>query len=168
MAKGHGIISLWVAAGLSLAGCAGAGDRYPSLGVRDAERAVGAPAPTPPVDPAPTYSVDRAEIGDALERARSANERFLAQADGARGLILSAAGQGPDSDRRSRALIALADLTSLRSATAIALADLDRLEAEAAMLFAPTQDIRTAQQYVARLMGEQDATIDSLSEVMGL
>lgn len=168
MAKGFGIIYLWAAGALALGGCAGNADRYPSLAIRDAERAAGTFTPAEPTEPAPTYTVDRSEIGNAIQRARASHEQFLAQRDSSSGIIRSAAGRGPESDLRSRALVALADLTTLRSATAIALADLDRLEVESATVFGPTEDIRTAQEYVARLVGEQDAEINSLASVMGL
>ncbi|AWW74225.1 hypothetical protein CD351_07255 [Erythrobacter sp. KY5] len=151
---------------MALAGCAGDSGRYPSLAIRDAERTTGQFTPAQPTTPAATATIDRTAIGAALESARTAHERFLAEQPAALTLARSASGRGDGSDVRSRALVAVASLSSLRGQTATALADLDRLEVEAATSFAATDDIRTAQSYVARLAQEQDDILESLSEVM--
>jgi hypothetical protein len=153
---------------LALSACAGASEKYPSLAIRDAERAVGQFSPAPPEPTAPTYVVDRTSIGDALDRARQSHERFLARRPDAADLAQAAAGRGNESDIRARALVALADLTSMRGETAIALADLDRLEVEAATVFAPAGEVAEAQSYVARLVGEQDQALDAIAREMGL
>ncbi|EAQ29528.1 hypothetical protein NAP1_02110 [Erythrobacter sp. NAP1] len=151
---------------LTLAACAGDSDRYPSLAIRDAERASGQFTPVQTPAPAAITPADRASIGAALEQARSTHEQFMAQQPAALSLARSASGRGNDSDVRSRALVAVASLSSLRGQTAIALADLDRMEVEAATSFAAIEDIRTAQSYVARLAMEQDEMLETLSEVM--
>lgn len=151
-----------------MAGCASPEGKYPSLAIRDAERVSGAFTPAPPAQPEPTPLADRERIGDALERARDSHEKFLARQPGVGTLARSASGRGPESDRRAEALVALADLTVLRSETTIALADLDQLEVESATQFGATSDVRKAQEYVARLVSEQDAALESLERQMGL
>ena len=75
-----------------------------------------------------------------------------------------ARGRGIESNVRQRALVAFADLTTLRSDTAIAMGNLDLLKAEAATTFAPTEDIELAQAEVATLLAEQDEALDALWE----
>ena len=155
-------------AALLLTGCAASNDRYPSLAVRDAERVTGEFTPAYMDDPAPTYTTDRRRIGDALEQARTAHGQFTQAQPGVLGLARAASGRGNDSDARAQALSAMAELTTLRGQTVMALSDLDRLEAEAATLYADLSDIREAQVYVAGLVGEQDAALDSVARAMGL
>ena len=154
---------------IALAACAGADVEYPSLAVRDAERMVGQFTPVTPSEPVPppvTPLTTREAIGSVIEEARDLHRRFLAAQPAAMTLARQARGDGNESDRRSRALIALADQSTLQSAMASQLAVLDRLEFEAASAFGATGDIREAQALVVDLMAQQDAALDSLSREM--
>ncbi|MEE4199489.1 hypothetical protein [Erythrobacter sp.] len=161
---------LLVAIGVpSLAGCAGSDTRYPSLAIRDAERAILAGNAAPPAAaPAPVVQVDPALIAAPLERAREAHARFLDQRPATLDLARAASGLSNDSDRRSRALVALANLTTIRADTALALADLDRLEAETATQLSALEAIEEAQGEVARLVEVQDESLDAAALALGL
>lgn len=78
-------------------------------------------------------------------------------------LALSAKGRDIGDNSHSRALIAVADLTALRSETVSALADLDRLEAQGKTLFAPTEAVKSAQAEVARLIDVQNTALNALT-----
>ena len=153
-------------AALLLVGCAGDPGRYPSLATRDAERAVGQFAPASPTQPAPSNSADRASIGAALDQARSSHAQFLEDQPIALGLAQAVVSASDTSDARSRALIALAGLTSLRGRTVGALADLDQMEAEAASELRAADKIRTAQTYVKGLVSEQTVMLDVVAQEM--
>ena len=148
---------------LALPGCATAPDQFPSLAVREAERMSGTLTPAQPEPAAPTYSVPAGEVENALAMARGAHERFVAGQPATTRLINSASGLAMGTDTHSRALIALADLTTYHSETASALASLDRLEAQGAVLFAPIDAVKAAQAEVEAMIGQQDAALDQLA-----
>ena len=147
-------------AALLTAGCARDSGRYPSLATRDAERAVGEFSPATPSEPAVISPANRASIGSALEQARSSHAQFLEDQPAALRLARSVASAADSADARSRALVALAGLTSLRGQTVVALANLDMLEVNSANEFGAVEDIRNAQTYIERLVGEQDQMLD--------
>ncbi|MBD2842289.1 hypothetical protein [Erythrobacter rubeus] len=152
-------------AAFAVTGCAGDPSRYPSLAVRDVERAMGQFSPTAAEDPEPIRPVaSSADIGALTARAQQSHDRFLEAQTGVTRLVESARGRGIESNARQRALVALADLTALRSDTTLAVGDLDLLKAEAATTFAPTEEIDAAREEVAALLAEQDDTLDSLWE----
>jgi len=151
---------------LTLSACASADERYPSLDIRPTERSLGTLNPEKPGGDSTAPATDLRLIQSALDRALAANANFAVQETEARKLMAVARGRDRESDDRARALVAVAGLTSLRGQTAIALADLDALEVKAATEFSETNAIHTAQASVVRLITAQDATLDSLSEVM--
>lgn len=147
-----------------LAGCTGGGDKYPSLAVRDSERATGqfttaSPVQSPSV--APVASIQ--DVAAIVAIARESHRKFLSAQPRAIQLAQARRGLGVESDAHSRALVAWADLTSLRGQTAIALGNLDGLAARAATTFAPKEDITAAQAEIALLVNEQDAALDSIA-----
>ncbi len=155
-------------AAVLLAGCAGSSDQYPSLAVRDAERAVGqfTPASSAEVDAGEAPAASPQTLGklrDAVELARGAHQQFIAEQSDTRQLAQAAKGAGVESDLHSRALIAIAGLSALHSQTNLALSDLDQLEFIAGSTFAPVEDIKAAQTLVQLMIAEQDAVLDSLS-----
>jgi hypothetical protein len=169
----HGIMTITpqmlfalIMPGLALSACAGSGDRYPSLAVRDAERVAGQYIPgNSGLDPATSPAVavvSSQDLAQLVQAARNAHQKFLEARPRTRELARNGRAKGIDSDARARALIALADLSSLRSNTAIVLADIDLLEAQAATTLAPTQKIIAAQMTVAQLINEQTAMLDQL------
>lgn len=152
--------------GLSLAGCAAADGRYPSLAVRDAERVQATIDPAPSDQPV-VFAVSNLEALDApFKRAGDAHARFTAMQPEVRALVAASRGLGPENDRRARALVGFAALTSLRSQTALALSELDLLEVNAATGFENARAIRDFQNAVLTMITQQDAALDSLNEAL--
>ena len=150
-------------AALLLVACASSGDQYPSLAIRDAERAVGQFTPTRSENASNTPApASLRELKDLVERASESHRAFVAARPTANGLVRGARGSSAESNARARALIALADLTSKRSDTAIPLGDLDLLVAEAQTTLAPHEDIVAARTLVADLVRQQDSTLAEL------
>lgn len=151
-----------------LAACATPGDRYPSLAIRDVERAQGQFEPTPatplevpPVAPPMTGPV--AQRLSALGAAATASHRaFLASAPTATRLANAAAGAEVGSPGWAAAQVALADLDSARSGTAIALGDLDALMVGTAIQGEDVTAIEVVRQQVLAQIGEEDETLARL------
>ncbi|MGB3807138.1 MAG: hypothetical protein WA936_08060 [Erythrobacter sp.] len=154
------IVLALLAAAATLSGCAGDSDRYPSLAIRDAERDTGeiAPVPQPEVEPV----VSTAALAEIVARAEGFNSRFESARPAVLRLARNASGAGPESEARARALVAIADLTSLHGRTSLALADIDRLEAEARTRFAPIEPIEEAQALVAQWVAAQDEALTNV------
>lgn len=145
-----------------LSACAGSGDRYPSLAIRDAERRVSVAEPTEP--PAPVAPVASAqEISAIVAEAREANAAFREAQPGVRRLAEAARGLDFESNAYSNATAAVATLSALRGQTVSALGRLDELETEAAAIFAPTEDIRSAQAEIEGMVIEQSAALEAVS-----
>lgn len=147
-----------------LSACATAGEEYPSLAMRDAERVTGTVepvAPTPYVPP-PTP----AAVLDRLDRlaadAASAHQAFLAEAPAARRAVTAARGAEFGSDGWARASVAVAALEGVRSRAMIALADLDRLMVDAAVVGGELERIVAVRNAVTTQVDEQNATIEGL------
>ncbi|MBV7264653.1 hypothetical protein [Erythrobacter ani] len=150
-------------AAATLAGCAGDSGRYPSLAVRDVERAMGQFTPAAVENAEPIRPVaSAADLAQVTRRAQESHRRFQDARSGATRLVESARGLSIESNARQRALVALADLTTLRSDTTLAVGDLDLLKAEAATTFAPTEEIDAARAEVAALVDEQNSALDHL------
>lgn len=140
-------------------------DEYPSLAIRDAERATGVfepvvPAPYVP-PPTPAAVVDR--LGQLSAEAASAHQAFLAEAPAARSAITGASGAEFGSDSWARASVALAGLESARSKAMIALADLDRLMVDAAVDGGELERIVSVRNTVTAQVDQQNATIETLA-----
>lgn len=146
-----------------LAACVTPADQYPSLALRDAERATGAFEPAEPEPYAPP--VTPVEVTDRLARltadAASAHEAFLAATAPTRAAVAAAGEAGGDT--WARAQVALAGLGAARSQAMIALADLDRLYVDAAIEGAATDRIGAARDTVAGQVIQQDATMAALA-----
>lgn len=152
--------------GVVLSGCASAEGRYPSLAVRDAERTQGTLRPTPASESSAVAAINPEQLLAPATRAKESHSKFTAQQGEVNDLVLASIGRGPEDDLRARALVGLAGLTSLRGQTALALSDLDRLEVAAATEFKPTKEIRDQQASVQQMIAQQDAALDSLSEML--
>lgn len=156
---------------VAAAGCAGDGGRYPSLAARDVERASGQfEPPPPPVEPAalPIRALaPNGTIAALVSQATTLNAAFANRAATARRLVAGARGSASGSDARSNAIVALADLASLRSQTEVPLGDLDLLIAERANRLEPAQEARAAHALVLALVNEQDRTIAALWRALG-
>ena len=151
-------LSAWL-----LTGCASAG-RYPSLAVRDVERATGTLQPAaaePYVPPAtPPETLDR--IAALLAEAQSAHQAFLASAENRRATIAAGRRGAEGSDAWSRGQIALADVASGRSKVMVPLAELDRLYVDAELAGGELGRISAARDEVIALVESENQTIDQL------
>jgi hypothetical protein len=157
-----------LAALFCLAGCATPGDKYPSLAIRDVERAQGQFEPTPatPLDVPPVTAPLTGPVADRLAAlgmaATASHKAFLASAPTATRLANAAAGSDIGSNAWAAAQVALADLDSARSATAIALGDLDALMVGTATQGEDVAAIEVVRQQVLEQVGEEDETLARL------
>ncbi|QFT77273.1 hypothetical protein [Erythrobacter sp. THAF29] len=149
-----------------VAACAGASDKYPSLAIRDLERAQGDFTPVEP-EPEPIRPVASAgDIAALVARAREAHLEFEQTERRARTLVAQARGRSIESNARQLALVALADLATLRSQTSVPMSELDQLKAIAATTFAPVDEIDDARTVVSALLDDEDDTLNSLWETL--
>lgn len=153
----------------ALAACQTAPDgAYPSLAIRDVERAQGQlePVPGDPIDVPPVEvpldgPLDQ-RLAALVEQGRSAHARFTVAAPRASRLASAASNSGVGSDTWASAQVALADLDSIRSEAAIALADLDLLFIAASVEANGTAAIANARQTLLALIQEEDRTLADL------
>ena len=147
-----------------LAGCATAGEEYPSLAIRDAERVSGTlePAAPEPYVPPPTPAAVLDRIDQLAADAAGAHRAFLAEAPAARSAVSAASGAEFGSDGWARASVAVAGLEGTRSRAMIALADLDRLMVDAAVGGGELERIVAIRDTVTAQVNEQNATIEGL------
>ena len=165
-----------------LAACAGGGGDYPSLAIRDVERVRGgfdvppcaqcgvdvecvapglvpAPAPAPPPELPASYIERTAAL---LAEVRAADAVFRNALPGARARVAAARGAALGSPAWSSAQVALADLTSKRSATAIPVTDLEKLAVEVELEQLPNVAMRDAYQEAVRIIQAQDDVLEGL------
>ena len=153
----------------ALAACQTAPDgAYPSLAIRDVERAQGQlePVPGDPIDVPPVEvpldgPLDQ-RLAALVEQGRSAHARFTEAAPRASRLASAASNSGVGSDAWASAQVALADLDSIRSEAAIALADLDLLFIAGSVEANGTAAIANARQTLLALIQEEDRTLADL------
>lgn len=151
-----------------LSSCASSSGDFPSLAIRDVERAEGRfePVPSPQVEvPAITIGDNGSleERLDALDSAaRSSHETFLAKAPIATRIARAGAGAAVASDAWAAAQVAVADLDSIRSNTAIALGDLDVLMVSNAIEGRSLSAIEAVRQDVIAMVADEDATLADL------
>ena len=148
----------------SLGACATASEEYPSLAIRDAERAVGTmqPAVPEPYVPPATAPAVLERLDQLAGEAASAHQAFLAAAPQTRSAVAAARGEGPGADSWARAQVAVSGLEASRGKAMIALADLDRLMVDAALEGAELERIVAVRDTVTSQVDEQNATIESL------
>jgi len=150
-----------------LSGCAGSDARYPSLALRPFETGA-LPVTSAPATPAPIRPVTSPATLSALrDKAAASHAAFLQREADIDRIARAAAGQSVESNARSNALVAMADLTSQRGTTSAVLADLDLLAAEAATTLSPDPALVAAQAEIAALVAREDAAIAQLWETMG-
>ena len=158
-----------ICASALLAACAGDADRYPSLAIRDAERVSGVfgPVAAPPAVAPIVKPPSTGDLAQFLATANESHQRFLQASERTRSLVSSAAERGIDTNVRQEALVALADLSTMRSDTATTLGDLDLMEAEAGIAFADTTQLISVRQQLVEMIAKQDATLDELWKKLG-
>ena len=158
-----------LALALAIGGCAtGPAGKYPSLALRDAERAKGEFNPgevktidVPKVDVPATGPLPE-RLAALVEQAQAAHRGFTQSQANATRLAAAASGSAVGSDAWASAQVALADLDSARSEAAIALGDLDTLFIAATVDSADSTAIASAREQVLALVGEEDAVLERL------
>lgn len=163
----HRIASLGVIA-LTLSACAGGSGGYPSLAIREVERAqgqlqVGEPKriDVPPVDVDLTGGL-ATRLSSLVAAAQDAHATFGEVAPRARRLVSSASGSAVGSDSWAAAQVALAELDSARSRAAVPLGDLDAIYTAAAVAAEDVTAIEAARDRVTTLVAEEDAVLADL------
>jgi hypothetical protein len=111
--------------------------------------------------------MDPAMLAALRDNAMSEHAAFLAKEQAVGPIARAAAGQSIESTARARALVAMADLRSQRSATSAALAEIDLLVAEADSVLAPDPALVAVQAEITVLLARQDAAIAQLWDAMG-
>lgn len=148
-----------------MSGCASPQANYPSLAIRDAERAYNSPEPAALPQPAAQspLSADLVQRLAHLETAAtSAHRAFTDAAPATARLVSAAAGSDVTSDRWAIAQVALASLESARSHAAVPLADLDLLHADAAIALDQHRAIEDARNAVTGMIAQEDAILAGL------
>ncbi len=151
-----------------LAACASGSDTYPSLAIRDAERAegrfdTGEPAriDVPPVEVDLTGGLDT-RLASLVAAAQDAHADFLEARPRAERLVSAAGGSAIGSDAWAAAQVALGELDSARSRAAVPLGDLDMIYTAARVSVEDVQAIDAARGQVVRLVSEEDAVLSEL------
>lgn len=146
-----------------LGACASPGTDYPSLALRDAERISGTMEVDPPPPPPPAPAAATLEqLPQLTAEARAAHAQFVEAAPAARSRVNAAVGASRGSDSWSVAQVAVADLEARRSRAMIALADLDRLYVGAFTAAEDITAIEAARGEVDALVQQQNAVITEL------
>ena len=152
----------------ALGACASASADYPSIAIREAERAegqftTGEPAriDVPPVEV--SYEGNLADrLAALVAMAEEAHAAFLEAAPRARTTVAAAADSDVGSDAWATAQVALAELDSARSRAAVPLADLDALYTAARVSVEDTAAIDAARDRVVALVTEEDTVLADL------
>lgn len=154
---------------LLLAGCATPADSdYPSLAIRDIERAEGQFDVGPPqrIDVPVVETPLSGPLSDQLtmlvDRATEAHRAFTSTLPTAERRVAAASGAAIGSDSWAAAQVALADLDSSRSLASVPLGDLDILYAAASVQAEETAAIEAARAQVIALVAEEDAALERL------
>ena len=151
-----------------LAACVTASDKYPSLAIRDVERAQGRfePAPATQFDVPEVAVPVTGSLADRLaalgSQSADAHQAFLASVPRAERAAASAAGNAIGSTAWATAQVALSDLDSARSETAIALADVDTLMVSRAVQAEDISAIEVVRQQIIAQVTEEDETLARL------
>ncbi len=155
-------------AALLLAGCAASSDRYPSLAVRDVERAEGTFEPVPgPQLYVPEVETDigpdlGSGLAKLLEEAQSAHTAFTRAVPTAQRRVQAASGSSIGSDSWASAQVALSDLDSARSNAAIVLGELDTLFTAATVQAQDASAIVEVRDAVIAMVAEEDLVLERL------
>jgi hypothetical protein len=155
--------------GLAVNGCASVDGKYPSLALRDAERANGQFEPVAPVAglDVPQVQLDfdgtlEEYLSQLQSRARAANARFSSASSATRAQVRAARGASLESNAWGVAQIGLASLDTHRSETGIILADLDTLFVAAKVQNEDTAAIVAVREETLALIERQDALLSTL------
>lgn len=151
-----------------LGACAGPRGDYPSLAIRDVERAQGqfeteepARLDVPPVDVDLTGGLE-VRLASLVAAAREAHAEFVEVTPRAQELVTAASGSDIGSDRWAAAQVALAELDSARSRAAVPLGDLDAIYTARSVAAEETAAIDAARNEVVALVSSEDAILADL------
>lgn len=151
-----------------LGACAGSQGDYPSLAIRDVERAQGqfasgepARLDVPPVEVDLTGGLE-ARLASLVAAARQAHDEFVKVTPRAEQLVAAASGSDVGNDRWAAAQVALAELDSARSRAAIPLGDLDTLYTAARISVEEVEAIDAARNEVIALVSAEDTVLADL------
>lgn len=154
-----------VALPLALSACANNESPYPSLSIRDQERASGVFDPVEPEPYVPPAAGPQflSKLESIKVEAEAAHQQFLAASSRARSSIVAGRGAQPGSDAWATAQVALADVLSARSATLMPLAELDMLHADVVTEEGDTGPLETLRSAIEALLAEEDRQVAELS-----
>ena len=153
---------------IALAGCASPGGSYPSLAIRDVERAQGqfeSPPPQPvevPQIPTDTSGAMGERLNALDSLATSSHQDFTRKVTAATRAARVGANAAIASDAWAAAQVAVSDLDSARSNTAITLGDLDSLMVARAVVGEDLTAIELVRQKVIGMVEEEDRTLAQL------
>lgn len=165
MMKVPAIIAVFALTIPLVGGCTPSSAEYPSLSIRDFERAHGsftAPDTSAVLTPAPLPEEKSARIAALREQLAAAHGRFMAEAPAARSAVRAAAGTSVGNDRWAAAQVALASLDSQRSQAAEVLADFDLLFVDTTLAFEQREDVAAAREDALAKLGVEDAILAEL------
>jgi hypothetical protein len=147
----------------SLGACTASAD-YPSLALRDAERATGTfqPVAAAPYIPPATPAAVLGRLEQLAADASDAHRAFQADTAGVRRLVGAARGAEPGGESWAVAQVAIAGLEADRSRAMITLADLDRLMVDAALEGAELERIVAVRDDVITQVEAQNQVIGAL------
>lgn len=155
---------------LLLPSCAPRDGDYPSLTLRNAERAGADRTPSTDglalVDTAPPSPAVQAEIDKAAAAAQAAHRRFLTALPAARRAVAAGANASVENEAYAAAQIALGNLQTIRSETVFALADLDALLAARSNALLSAAEVRATRETVAALLQEENAAVEALERAL--
>lgn len=149
---------------LPIAACAGASTDYPSLAIRDVERlrsgATDYSNPAAPLVVLPQETANR--LAGLRADALAANAAFGRSLARAQPLVATARGAAVSTDRWAAAQVALADLSSQRSAMAAPLTDIELIYADTFDTGVDAASVADARAEITALQERQDETLAGL------
>lgn len=149
---------------LPLAACAGSSTEYPSLAIRDVERL--RTGETDYTNPAAPLAPLPAQVSGRLENLRAdalaADAAFADSLARARPLVATARGAPVTARSWARAQVAVADVSSKRSAMALPLADIEKLYVEYYDTGVDAGPIEQVRDNLAARQDEQDRILAGL------
>ena len=160
--------SLCVSLSASLAACASTDETYPSLAIRDVERAQGQfePVQTAQLD-VPEVKIDLtggldARLASLVAAAQNAQSSFEEVRPRATRLVSAARRSAVGSDAWASAQVALAELDTARSLAAVPLADLEAILVAQRVAADDVAAVTGARDQVLALVARQDAVLADL------
>ena len=153
----------------ALSACATARADYPSLAIRNEERAEGtfAVGESKRLDVPPVEAGATADVAALLATARTAHARFTQLAPEARRRVGAAGARATASDAWGAAQVAVAELEAARSEVAILLGDLDALYIAQAVQAEANAELTAARDQVLGWIAEEDVVLAELGARLG-